>query len=364
MKKLKELAHRYFIEGLGAMALGLFATLIIGTIIGQIGMLVTNHVSADAGKYFAAASAAAKALTGAGIGVAVAVKFKQSPLLTAAAGVCGMLGAHPQLADANFAAPGEPLGAFIAALIGIEIGRLVSGKTKLDIVLTPLVTIAAGSATAFLVSTPISDFMTWLGMLVNISVDEHPVIGGIVVAVLMGIFLTLPISSAAIGISMGLSGLAAGAAVVGCSCQMIGFAVTSYRDNGFGGLIAQGVGTSMIQIQNIIRKPQIWIAPTLASAVLGPISSAVLRMTNTPSGSGMGTSGLVGQIQAFSDEAGMVASFGAGKTTVFVIVMHFIAPAVLALLFDLGLRKLGWVKKGDMTLEGGKEEKRKKAKKV
>ncbi|MBQ7500608.1 MAG: PTS sugar transporter subunit IIC [Clostridia bacterium] len=361
MRKIKELANRYFIDGLGAMALGLFATLIIGTIIGQLGVLVSRYISENIGTYFASAATVAKAATGAGIGVAVAVKYKQSPLLAAAAGVCGMLGAHS--ADlSKLASPGEPLGAFVAALIGIEIGRLVSGKTKLDIVLTPLVTIAAGSVTAFLVSGPISSFMTWLGSLVNISVDAHPVIGGVIVSTLMGIFLTLPISSAAIGISLGLSGLAAGAAVVGCSCQMIGFAVTSYRDNGFGGFIAQGVGTSMIQIPNIIRKPTIWIAPTLASAVLGPISSAVLKMTNTPSGSGMGTSGLVGQIQAFSEEAGMVSKFGSVQTLIFVLCMHVIAPAVLALIFDLVLRKIGWVSKGDMKLgdrDDAKEAKRK-----
>ena len=234
LKTIKELANRYFIDGLGAMALGLFATLIIGTIIGQLGVLVTTYISESLGSYFNAAATIAKACTGAGIGIAVAVKFKQSPLLAAAAGVCGTLGAYSTDLT-KFGQPGEPLGAFVAALVGIEIGRLVSGKTKLDIVLTPLVTITAGSVTAFFVSGPISSFMTWLGSLVNISVDAHPIIGGIIVSALMGIFLTLPISSAAIGISLGLNGLAAGAAVVGCSCQMIGFAVTSYRDNGFGG---------------------------------------------------------------------------------------------------------------------------------
>ncbi|MBQ7160453.1 MAG: PTS sugar transporter subunit IIC [Clostridia bacterium] len=349
MKTVTKYLKRYFIDGFGAMALGLFATLIIGTIVAQIGTLVSDHISETAGKYIIAAANMAKTATGAGIGVAVAVKFGASPLLTAAAGACGMLGAFPNVSLEALAAgkPGEPLGAFVAAVVAVEVGRLVSGKTKLDIVLTPLVALTSGAAVAFLVSTPISHFMSWLGQLVNINVENSPIIGGIAVSMLMGLFLTLPISSAAIGISMGLSGLAAGAAVVGCSCQMIGFAVASYRDNGIGGSIAQGVGTSMIQIPNIMRHPQIWIAPTAASVVLGPISSAVFKMTNTSIGAGMGTSGLVGQFEAFRS---MTPEFGGWKTLLLVALMHFIFPALLTLLFDFILRKANWVKKGYMTL--------------
>ncbi len=349
MKTLQKYLKRYFIDGFGAMALGLFSTLIIGTILAQIGSLVGTHINATAGTYINAVANMAKTLTGAGIGVAVAVKFGASPILTAAAGAVGMLGAFPVLGITALAIgkPGEPLGAFVAAVFAIEIGRLISGKTKIDIVLTPLVALAAGAAAAFIVSTPISKFMVWLGHLVNVNVDSSPIIGGIIVSTLMGIFLTLPISSAAIGVSMGLSGLAAGAAVVGCCCQMVGFAVASYRDNGFGGLVAQGVGTSMIQIPNIMRRPQIWIAPTLASAILGPISSALFKMTNTPIGSGMGTSGLVGQFEAFSS---MTPTFGTLKTTILVLAMHVVFPAILTLAFDFVLRRIGWIKKGDMRL--------------
>ena len=349
---MKRFFNRYFIDGLGAMAQGLFSTLIIGTILAQIGTLVSSYVNADIGAYIIAAANIAKTVTGAGIGVAVAVKFGSSPILTAATAVCGMLGAFPGvgLTELTLGRPGEPLGAFVAAVVACEIGRLVSGKTKLDIVLTPIVTICSGAAVAFLVSTPISKFMLWLGSLVNYNVEQNPILGGIIVAALMGVILTLPISSAAIGVSLGLSGIAAGAACVGCCCQMIGFAVSSYRDNGVGGLVSQGIGTSMIQMPNIMRKPAIWLAPTLASAVLGPISSAVLRMTNTPTGSGMGTSGLVGQFEAFT---AMVPANGVLRTTLMIAVMHFLLPAIVTLAFDWAFVRLGWVKKGDMKLSKG-----------
>ena len=347
MEALKKYCKRYFIDGLGAMAVGLFATLIIGTIIAQIGTLVSLF-NTEIGIYITAVANMAKTITGAGIGLAVAVKYKQSGLLAASAAVCGMLGAFPDTSSFKLGAAGEPLGAFIAALVAIEVGRLVSGKTKLDIILTPLVSITAGSITAFLLSKPISVFMSWLGGLVNIQVQDMPVIGGIIVSVLMGIFLTLPISSAAIGISLELSGIAAGAACIGCCCQMVGFAVASFRDNGVGGLVAQGIGTSMLQMPNIMRKPQIWISPIIASAILGPISTAVFGMVNNKIGSGMGTSGLVGQINAFAamTEAGTVW----WQALILIVVMHIILPAVLVFFIDLFLRKIGVIKPGDMKL--------------
>lgn len=346
---MKKFLNRYFVDGLGAMAQGLFSTLIIGTIIVQIGLLVSGYISSTAGEYIIAAGNIAKTVTGAGIGVAVAVKFGCSPILTAATAVVGMLGAFPGvgLTELVIGRPGEPLGAFVAAVIACELASLISGKTKIDIVLTPLVTIVVGGIVAFLLSGPISKFMTWLGSLINYNVEQSPVLGGMIVAVLMGIALTLPISSAAIGVSLGLSGIAAGAACVGCCCQMIGFAVASYRDNGVGGMIAQGLGTSMIQMPNIMSHPQIWLAPTLASLVLGPISSALLRMTNTATGAGMGTSGLVGTLEAFSS---MLPANGVFRTTLCVVIMHFIAPAVITVAFDWAFRKLGWIKKGYMTL--------------
>lgn len=344
---MKKVLNHIFIDGLSGMALGLFSTLIIGTIIGQIGTLVGNEI----GTYLIAISSVAKTLTGAGIGVGVAAKFKQGPLVTVSAAVAGMIGAFPALGMESFALgkAGEPLGAFVAALIGIECGRLVAGRTKIDIILTPLVSICTGAAAGFIVGPPISNFMKWLGNLVNINVEASPILGGIAVSVLMGMILTLPISSAALGVSMGLTGLAAGAATIGCCCQMVGFAVASYRENKFGGFIAQGIGTSMLQVPNILRRPLIWLPPIISSAILGPIASAVLHMVSTPIGSGMGSAGFVGQIAAYG---AMIETGMSSKVALIqIILMHFVLPAVVTLIFSEGMRKAGWIKDGDMKLE-------------
>lgn len=344
---MKKILNHIFIDGLSGMALGLFSTLIIGTIIGQIGTLVGNEI----GTYLIAISSVAKTVTGAGIGVGVAAKFKQGPLVTVSAAVAGMIGAFPALGMESFALgkAGEPLGAFVAALIGIECGRLVAGRTKIDIILTPLVSICTGAAAGVIVGPPISNFMKWLGNLVNINVEASPILGGIAVSVLMGMILTLPISSAALGVSMGLTGLAAGAATIGCCCQMVGFAVASYRENKFGGFIAQGIGTSMLQVPNILRRPLIWLPPIISSAILGPIASAVLHMVSTPIGSGMGSAGFVGQIAAYG--AMLETGMSSKVALIQIIIMHFVLPAVVTLIFSEGMRKAGWIKDGDMKLE-------------
>lgn len=344
---MKKILNHIFIDGLSGMALGLFSTLIIGTIIGQIGTLVGNEI----GTYLIAISSVAKTVTGAGIGVGVAAKFKQGPLVTVSAAVAGMIGAFPALGMESFALgkAGEPLGAFVAALIGIECGRLVAGRTKIDIILTPLVSICTGAAAGFIVGPPISNFMKWLGNLVNINVEASPILGGIAVSVLMGMILTLPISSAALGVSMGLTGLAAGAATIGCCCQMVGFAVASYRENKFGGFIAQGIGTSMLQVPNILRRPLIWLPPIISSAILGPVASAVLHMVSTPIGSGMGSAGFVGQIAAYG--AMLETGMSSKVALIQIIIMHFVLPAVVTLIFSEGMRKAGWIKDGDMKLE-------------
>lgn len=347
MKKIKSFLNEIFIDGLSGMALGLFATLIIGTIICQLGSLIGG----DFGAYLTAMGNVAKSLTGAGIGVGVASKLKSSPLVTVAAAVTGMIGAFPTVMSMEGFAigkPGEPLGAFVAAIVGIKLGQLVSGKTKVDIIVTPLVSIFTGAMVGFFVGPPITTFMTWLGELVNVNVEQYPVVGGIIVSVLMGMILTLPISSAAIGVSMGITGLAAGAATVGCCCNMVGFAVASYRENKMGGLIAQGVGTSMLQVPNIVKKPIIWLPAILSSAILGPVASAVLKMVSNPVGSGMGSAGFVGQISAYTS---MVES-GTDKlvAVVLIVVMHFVLPAILTLLISEFMRKKNWIKPGDMKL--------------
>ena len=348
MSKIKKFFYEIFIDGLSGMALGLFSTLLVGTILGQIGQLIGGNI----GAYIIAVANVAKTITGAGIGVGVAAKFKQGPLVTVSAAVCGMIGAFPSILaieSYTFGKGGEPLGAFIAALVAIEFGRLVAGKTPVDILVTPIVSICTGAIAGVVVGPPITVFMTWLGGVVNFNVEAHPFVGGIIVSVLMGMILTLPISSAAIGISMGISGLAAGAATIGCCCQMVGFAVASYKENKLGGLVAQGLGTSMLQIPNIVKNPLIWIPSILSSAILGPVSSCILKMTSSPVGSGMGSCGLVGQIAVLQTMAADGASFGIVLAEI--IVMHFILPGVLTYIFASFMYKKGWIKKGDMKLE-------------
>ncbi len=354
MKAVKKILNYIFIDGLSGMALGLFATLIIGTILEQVGNLI-NH---EFGTYLIAVAAVAKSLTGAGIGAGMAFKYKVSPLTGVSAAVAGMVGAFSSkilvgaiLTESGmlYSGPGDPMGAFIGAFFAIQVGKLVSGKTKLDIILTPAASIITGSAAGLFLGPPITNFSTWMGEIINWGTERQPILMGIVVSVVMGVCLTLPISSAALGIILGLSGIAGGAAVVGCSAQMIGFAVSSYRENKLGGLIAQGVGTSMLQMPNIIKHPQIWIPPIVASAILGPISTALLKMTCYASGSGMGTSGLVGQIMTYSSmvESGVDSQI----VLIEILIMHFIAPAIISLGVSEFMRKKKLIGFGDMELK-------------
>ncbi len=353
MDRLKKTLDRIFIDGLSAMAQGLFATLIIGTIIQQIGTLLGGTV----GDMIFVIGKVAASLTGAGIGAAVAYRFKESPLVVVSAGTAGMVGAFAGkllagglLVDGAmvYAGPGEPLGAFIAAYVGIFFGHLVSGKTKVDILVTPVVCIGTGSAVGLLLGPPISGFMAWLGALINWGTEQQPFLMGIVVSVLMGMILTLPISSAALGIILNLSGLAAGAATVGCCCNMVGFAAASYRENKIGGLLAQGIGTSMLQVPNIVRKPVIWLPVILSSAVLGPVGTVVLHMTSNATGSGMGTAGLVGQIMTWQT---MTAAEPPMMVLVKILVIQIILPAAVTLGISEFMRNRGWIKFGDMQLD-------------
>lgn len=333
------------------MALGLFSTLIFGTILAQI----AGFTKGDIAVYLNFIANVAKTITGAGIGVGVASKFKESPLVTVAAAVAGMIGAFPalyQMAGTEYSfvlgKPGEPLGAFVAAYIAIEVGHMISGKTQIDILITPFLSILSGAIVGIFVGPYISKFIKWIGNLINVNVDKYPVLGGMAIAVCMGMMLTLPISSAAIGISMQITGLAAGAATVGCCCQMVGFAVASFQENKFGGLVAQGVGTSMLQIPNIMKKPLIWIPPIVSSAILGPVASAVLKMVSTPEGSGMGSSGLVGQFSAYS--AMTAAGTSSAVAVIEILFLHFVLPAILTYFIAQGLRKIKWIKDGDMKI--------------
>lgn len=353
MDKLKKWLDRVFIDGLSGMAQGLFATLIVGTIIQQIGTLIGGNI----GDMIFVLGKMAAALTSAGIGVGVAYRFKESSLVVLSAATAGMVGgfaskllAGTVLTEGNMllAGPGEPLGAFIAAYVGIEVGHLVSGKTKVDILVTPIITIGTGSAVGLLVGPPISEFMTALGAMINWGTEQQPFLMGIIVSVLMGMILTLPISSAALGVILNLSGLAAGAATVGCCCNMVGFAVASYRENKIGGLLAQGIGTSMLQVPNIVRKPVIWLPAILSSAILGPVGTMILHMTSNATGSGMGTAGLVGQIMTWQT---MTAAEAPSIVLIKILVIQIFLPAVVTLGISEFMRKKKWIQFGDMKLD-------------
>ncbi|NLZ39254.1 MAG: PTS sugar transporter subunit IIC [Firmicutes bacterium] len=320
---------------MGAMALGLFSSLIVGLILQTTG----EQLMAVMGEnvilnWLINAGKAAQSMYGSAIGVAVAYGLKSPPLVLFASVVTGAAGASL----------GGPAGSFVAAVFGAEFGKLVSKETKVDIIVTPAVTILFGFLAASIIGPIVNSFMKYLGDVIIRATELRPVPMGIIVSVLMGLALTAPISSAALAIMMDLSGLAAGAATVGCSAQMIGFAVASYRENGWGGLVAQGVGTSMLQVPNIVRNPWILVPPTLASALLGPLATTIFQMTNTPYGAGMGTSGFVGQF-------GTASSMGFTLPVLLkIILLHYLLPAVISIFTSEFLRKAGKIKAGDYKL--------------
>lgn len=318
----------YFVTALNFMALGLFSSLIIGLIIKTAGQQLGVSFLVTMGEL-------AVGLVGPAIGVAVAYGLNAPKFVLFASVVTGAAGN----------ALGGPAGSYLAALLGAEFGKLISGETKLDIILTPFVTIAVGYLVALFIGPAINEGMLALGRAIMWATELQPFIMGIAVSTLMGLALTAPISSAAIAITLGLEGIAAGAATIGCCAQMVGFAVASYRENGVSGLFSQGIGTSMLQIGNIVKNPRILIPPTLAGIILAPFASVFFKLTNNPAGAGMGTSGLVGQIMTFT-----VMGFSR-RTFLLVILLHFLAPAVISLVVSEALRKLGWIKFGDMKIQ-------------
>lgn len=341
--KIKKYLHRYFIDAMSAMAQGLFASLLIGTIISTLGTQLGIPVLDEIGGY-------AKSAAGPAMAVAIGYALQAPPLvlfsLVAVGGAANTLGGA-----------GGPLAVLVLAIVAAELGRLISRKTKIDIIVTPLVTIFSGCGLAYLIAPYIGAAASSVGSLIMWATELQPFLMGIIVSVVVGVALTLPISSAAICAALGLTGLAGGAAVAGCCAQMIGFAVISFRENGWGGFFAQGIGTSMLQVPNIIKNPRIWIAPTLASAITGPIATCVfgLQMNGDAIASGMGTCGFVGQIGVYT---GWLADIAAGAKTaitatdwVGLVLICFILPALLSLVFDLVLRKRNWVKPGDMKLD-------------
>jgi uncharacterized membrane protein len=331
---MKNFFKKYLVDAMSHMAMGLFCSLILGLIISQIARIPGLGFL----DFIAEALSSTSPLTGACIGLAIASGLTCAPLITISSAITGALGYQF----------GGPVGAYLSVIIGAEIGLLISKKTPVDIILTPMVTIICGGLIARYCCSPINDFMQYLGALINNATQLSPFLMGMTVSVLVGCALTLPISSVAICVMLGIDGLAAGAATVGCCAQMIGFAVISYKENGIGGLLSQGVGTSMLQIGNIMRKPIIWLAPTLTSAILGPISTVWLRMTNNSLGAGMGTSGLVGPLATYATMSPEADS--AGPLIVKIVCMYFIAPAVISLGINTIMARFGWIKPGDMKL--------------
>lgn len=336
--------QRYVIEALSAMALGLFASLLIGLIIKTIGsqtmvLFGDNAVSA----FLVEIGAVFMGMMGPSIGVAVAWALKAPPLVLFSAAAVGQLGAT--LTGFGIITPGGPAGAFIAVAVGVEFGKMVSKETKVDILVTPAASILTGGITAKLISPGIGWAMIKLGDGLKAATEWQPFYFGILLSVVIGLVLTAPISSAALCIMMDLSGLAAGAATVGCCAQMVGFTVCSYRENGVGELVAQGIGTSMLQVSNIIKQPWILLPPTLTAAIVGPVSTCIFRMTNNAAGAGMGTSGLVGQIMTFTDMGFTIDVLWK------LILIQIVIPAVIALSIDRIMRKVGLIKDGDYKLD-------------
>ncbi len=329
-EKLKKKSKLYFIDALGAMAFGLFATLLVGTILNTIGK--TFNISFLSEVLWPLAQKA----TGPAIAVAIASSMSAPSLVVYASTVVGIAGNEL----------GGPMGVYIATIFAVEFGKLVSKKTKIDIIVTPVVTVLVGVFIANFVGPYISAFMNFLGLIIMNATEKAPFFMGIIVSVIVGIVLTLPISSAALCLMLSLSSLAGGAATIGCCCQMIGFAVMSYRDNKMEGLVAQGLGTSMLQMPNIVRKPIIILPPIISSAILGPVSTIIFKLENTPLGSGMGTSGLVGQISTFT----AMPQVPFTKLLGIVILMHIILPAILTFsIYEIFYRK-GLIQNGDMKL--------------
>ena len=335
-------AKRYGIDAMGAMAQGLFASLLIGTIIKTLGQQLNVQFLIDAGNF-------AQQVAGPAMAVSIGAALSAPQLVLYSLIAVGM-------AANKLGGAGGPLAVLIIAIVAAEMGKAVSKETKVDILVTPLVTIFVGVGLSMLIAAPIGAAASKVGTLIMWATEQAPLVMGILVSVIVGVALTLPISSAAICAALGLTGLAGGAAVAGCCAQMVGFAVMSYKENGVGGLVSQGLGTSMLQMGNIIKNPRIWIAPTLASAITGPLATCLFHfeMNGAAVSSGMGTCGLVGQIGVYT---GWVNDIAAGTKAAItpmdwaaMALICFVLPAVLSVLFCEIEHKLGWIKEGDLKL--------------
>ena len=328
-KNIEISVQRYFIDALGSMAQGLFASLLIGTIFNTIGQQFNIPFLSET------VWPIANSMTGSAIGVAVAYALNAPPLVLFSSTITGAAGN----------ALGGPAGAFIAALIGTEFGKLVSKETKIDIIATTGVTILSGVLVGSIIGPVIGGLMTATGEVIMYATELAPFLMGVIVSVIVGTVLTLPLSSAALSMMLGLEGIAAGAAMAGCCAHMIGFAFMSFKENGWGGVAAQGLGTSMLQVPNLVKNPWCWIPPIIVSAITGPLSTMFFMMENSSIGAGMGTSGLVGIIETFNTMGGGL------NVIVGVLVLYILIPALITPLIGNEMRKRGLIKDGDLKLD-------------
>ncbi len=342
-KNIEISLKRYGIDALGAMAQGLFASLLIGTIINTLGTQLHIEVLNKIGEF-------ATNATGAAMAVSIGYALQVPPLVLFSLVTVGMAGN-------KLGGAGGPLAVLFVAIIASECGKLVSKETKIDIIVTPLVTILVGVGLSLLCAPAIGKAASSVGAAIMWATDLQPFLMGIIVSVVVGIALTLPISSAAICAALSLTGLAGGAAVAGCCAQMVGFAVMSYKENGVGGLFAQGIGTSMLQMGNIVKNPKVWLPPIITSAITGPIATCIfqLKMNGTPVSSGMGTCGLVGQIGVYTGWINDIANGAKASITPFdwigLILISFVLPAVITYIIGQLFRKIGWIKEDDLKLD-------------
>ena len=351
-------AKRYFIDAMGAMAQGLFCTLLVGTILNTIGQqfhigflnAVIVTIGTGDGAVHYTIGGLCSAMVGPGMAVAIARALNAPPLVLFSLIPVGFATNYMGVA-------GGPLAVLFVAIVAAELGKAVSKETKIDILVTPIVTVLVGVGFAALIAAPVGRAASAVGQAIMWATELQPFFMGIIVSVVIGVALTLPISSAAICAALGLTGLAGGAAVAGCCAQMVGFAVMSFRENRWGGLAAQGLGTSMLQMGNIVRNPRIWIPPTLAAAITGPVATCLFRleMNGAPVSSGMGTCGLVGQIGVYTGWVNDVASGAKAAVTgmdwLGLVLISFVLPAVLTWLIAIPLRRWGWIKDGDLKLD-------------
>ena len=341
---IKKYAKRYFIDAMSYMALGLFASLLIGTILETIGTIpflnFLNNPLIINGKEYSSITAIIKssAVYGAAIGFAIAFGLKNDPLVIFSSGAVGAIGA----------VYGGPVGAYIGSLFGMEVGKLVSKKTPIDIIVTPLVVTLVGGIIAYLVGPVINNFMVSLGNFINEAATMQPVLMSIIIAVVVGMILTCPLSSAAICFMIGINGIAGGAATIGCCVQMVGFAVMSYKDNKWSGVISVGIGTSMLQFANCLKKPIVWLPTIISSAIIAPIGVCLFNIINNDSLlSGMGTCGFTGLLGAYNS---MLQTNGPWLSILYILLTCIILPGVVTFIVYKLFIRLGWIKDGDLKI--------------